>query len=85
MDVEHQQTVAAIVRILRQCRSLLFVTGAGVSADSGVPTYRGIGGLYEVDVNTLEVRCLINDGNKNQGAKSYPDAEIGRASCRERV
>jgi len=28
---------------------VLFVTGAGISADSGLPTYRGIGGLYEQD------------------------------------
>lgn len=28
---------------------MLFVTGAGISADSGLPTYRGIGGLYEQD------------------------------------
>ncbi len=27
-------------------RSILFITGAGISADSGLPTYRGIGGLY---------------------------------------
>ncbi len=32
---------------------LLFVTGAGLSADSGLPTYRGIGGLYD-DKNTEE-------------------------------
>ncbi|WP_145379558.1 NAD-dependent protein deacylase [Symmachiella dynata] len=45
----HQQTIDTIVRILRKSRSILFVTGAGMSADSGVPTYRGIGGLYEVE------------------------------------
>jgi NAD-dependent deacetylase len=28
---------------------LLFITGAGISADSGLPTYRGIGGLYNHD------------------------------------
>ncbi|HUS25612.1 MAG TPA: Sir2 family NAD-dependent protein deacetylase, partial [Candidatus Binatia bacterium] len=28
---------------------LLVITGAGLSADSGLPTYRGIGGLYETD------------------------------------
>jgi len=27
--------------------SALFITGAGVSADSGLPTYRGVGGLYD--------------------------------------
>jgi NAD-dependent deacetylase len=35
-----------VVKILVDCRSLLFITGAGLSADSGLPTYRGIGGLY---------------------------------------
>ncbi len=33
--------------ILLQSRRLLFITGAGVSADSGLPTYRGVSGLYE--------------------------------------
>lgn len=31
---------------LRDARRVLVITGAGVSADSGLPTYRGIGGLY---------------------------------------
>ena len=35
-----------IVDILQSCKSILFITGAGISADSGLPTYRGIGGLY---------------------------------------
>jgi NAD-dependent deacetylase len=37
----------AVVSILKRARSVLFITGAGISADSGLPTYRGIGGLYE--------------------------------------
>lgn len=32
---------------LSRCRRVLFITGAGMSADSGVPTYRGVGGLYD--------------------------------------
>jgi NAD-dependent deacetylase len=32
---------------LRRARRVLFITGAGISAESGLPTYRGIGGLYE--------------------------------------
>lgn len=35
-----------VVEFLRAADSALFITGAGISADSGVPTYRGIGGLY---------------------------------------
>jgi NAD-dependent deacetylase len=40
-------------QILENARSALFITGAGISAASGVPTYRGIGGLY-VDRATEE-------------------------------
>jgi NAD-dependent deacetylase len=36
-----------------RAQSVLFITGAGISADSGLPTYRGIGGLYE-DASTEE-------------------------------
>lgn len=42
-----ERQIAEIARRLRGSRSVLFVTGAGISADSGLPTYRGIGGLYE--------------------------------------
>lgn len=31
----------------RDAERILFITGAGISADSGLPTYRGVGGLYE--------------------------------------
>lgn len=41
--------VAAAASIVAAARSVLFVTGAGVSADSGLPTYRGVGGLYEAE------------------------------------
>ncbi|MCA9530143.1 MAG: NAD-dependent protein deacylase [Myxococcales bacterium] len=39
--------IAEVGARLASCRSILFITGAGVSAASGLPTYRGIGGLYE--------------------------------------
>jgi NAD-dependent deacetylase len=32
---------------IQQAPRILFITGAGISADSGLPTYRGVGGLYE--------------------------------------
>lgn len=31
---------------LARADRVLFITGAGISADSGLPTYRGVGGLY---------------------------------------
>ncbi len=41
------KTIDRIVDQLVRARSILFVTGAGMSADSGLPTYLGVGGLYE--------------------------------------
>jgi len=35
-----------IALLLLSAQSALFITGAGISADSGLPTYRGVGGLY---------------------------------------
>ena len=40
------ETLDAVARAVRDADSVLFVTGAGLSADSGLPTYRGVGGLY---------------------------------------
>jgi len=39
-------TLRQIADVMQNCQSILFITGAGISADSGLPTYRGIGGLY---------------------------------------
>jgi NAD-dependent deacetylase len=38
--------LAALARALRQVRRAVALTGAGVSAESGVPTFRGPGGLW---------------------------------------
>jgi NAD-dependent deacetylase len=55
-----------IAEELKSARRLLFITGAGISADSGLPTYRGVGGLYNgeatedgLDIeDALSGRCL---------------------------
>ncbi|MCE9565296.1 MAG: NAD-dependent deacylase [Planctomycetes bacterium] len=41
------QRIEQVAELMRGCRSILFITGAGLSADSGLPTYRGVSGLYE--------------------------------------
>jgi NAD-dependent deacetylase len=40
-------SIQKVANLLKQCKSILFITGSGISADSGLPTYRGIGGLYD--------------------------------------
>ncbi len=46
------RAIDRVVERLRSARRLLFITGAGLSADSGLPTYRGPGGLYDAGRKT---------------------------------
>ena len=48
-----QTALDKIAGLLAKSQRVLFITGAGVSADSGLPTYRGVGGLYN-DESTEE-------------------------------
>jgi NAD-dependent deacetylase len=43
-DVKEQ--IAQAAKMLSTCQRLLVLTGAGLSADAGVPTFRGAGGLW---------------------------------------
>jgi NAD-dependent deacetylase len=47
LSSEDNQAIERVAQRLAGAKSALFVTGAGLSADSGLPTYRGVGGLYD--------------------------------------
>lgn len=49
---EDARVVDQVVRRLGRAKRVLAVTGAGMSADSGLPTYRGANGLYAEDRTT---------------------------------
>lgn len=44
MSLEQKLSVAK--QWIQESETVLFITGAGISAESGLPTYRGMGGLY---------------------------------------
>ena len=53
-----EQLLAALARLIGAARRLLVFTGAGASADSGVPTYRGgSGAAYRPSLSTDETRA----------------------------
>lgn len=53
MTSSAEQRVDEAAELIRAADSIFFITGAGISADSGLPTYRGVGGLYN-DRKTIE-------------------------------
>lgn len=54
----------AVAGEIQRAGRILFITGAGISADSGLPTYRGVGGLYH--------ERLTHDGLTIEEALSGP-------------
>jgi len=49
LSSQDREAIQEIVHRLKHVRNILFITGAGLSADSGLPTYRGVSGLYNDD------------------------------------
>jgi len=68
-----------------QARRVLVITGAGMSADSGLPTYRGIGGLYDRDVTeegmTIEEALSIDTFRRDPALTWKYVAQVEKA-CR---
>lgn len=74
-----------VVQRLSTARRVLVITGAGISADSGLPTYRGIGGLYN-DQHTddglpIEV-ALSGEVMETQPAITWKHLAQIEATCR---
>src|SRR6185437_14826841 len=46
------RAVQGVAQRLGRARRVLAITGAGMSVDSGLPTYRGENGLYEAERTT---------------------------------
>jgi len=46
LDPVQKERLNQVVGMLRESKKVFVITGAGISADSGLPVYRGIGGLY---------------------------------------
>ncbi|MGQ0530895.1 MAG: SIR2 family NAD-dependent protein deacylase [Panacagrimonas sp.] len=65
------QGISEAAEALRRARRVLVITGAGMSADSGLPTYRGIGGLYESDIT--EDQVAIETALSGQMLRARPE------------
>ncbi len=66
-----KENIMKAVDVLEESKSVLFITGAGLSADSGLPTYRGIGGLY--DREPVEEGISIEDALSGDMVERHPE------------
>ncbi|OHB63920.1 MAG: NAD-dependent protein deacylase, partial [Planctomycetes bacterium RBG_13_62_9] len=83
--VENQEAVGQVVDLLAASRSILFITGAGISADSGLPTFRDSDGLYATGMTSDGIpfeRALSSDVMCDHPELTWEClAQIGRACC----
>lgn len=70
-DTSIEAMLDAVANHLSSARRALFITGAGISADSGLPTYRGVGGLY--DSKTTEEGLRIEEALSGDVFSLHPD------------
>lgn len=70
LNARDHDSIDDVVSLLRSAESILFITGAGISADSGLPTYRGIGGLYNDTATDEGIR--IEDALSGRMMRSHP-------------
>ena len=85
LEPKQREQVEAAAKLLRGVDNLLFVTGAGISADSGLPTYRGVGGLYD-DAETedgypIEV-CLSGPMYRREPSRTWKYIREIERACR---
>ena len=66
-----EKVLGEVAESLGHARRALFITGAGISADSGLPTYRGVGGLYDREVTDEGLR--IEDALSGEVFSTRPD------------
>ncbi|ARU58192.1 NAD-dependent deacetylase [Oleiphilus messinensis] len=85
-DATDKELINKVSELIAQSQRILFITGAGISAESGLPTYRGVGGLY--DRNLTDDGYTIEEALSAQMMASRPDItwkylwQIGSA-CRQ--
>jgi NAD-dependent deacetylase len=64
----YRNLIADIAALLNRSKNILFITGAGISAESGLPTYRGIGGLYndKLTKDDIPIETALSGGMMQQ-------------------
>ena len=63
---DHDPAVAALIEIARSARVISAFTGAGISTESGIPDYRGPGGVWERNAPPTLSDFRENPGTRRQ-------------------
>lgn len=85
LPANEREAIEAVAERLADLQNLLFVTGAGVSADSGLPTYRGVGGLYddgETEDGLPIEACLSGQMFRREPARTWKYIRQIEQACR---
>jgi NAD-dependent deacetylase len=66
MDYARNDKIEEAFKIIKSSQKILVFTGAGISVESGIPAFRGKGGLYEmVDPHIFDIEYFYNETLEN--------------------
>ena len=82
----NQELIHKFQEYLNHTRRIVFLTGAGISTESGIPDFRSADGLYSdpANLSLFDISAFLAEPAPFYRF-SAKFLEIGRASCRERV
>lgn len=86
LQVSQERQIDTVVNSLLSSRSVLVITGAGLSADSGIPTYRGSHGLYQQQTASDEPpidQIFTTEGWRQNPASIWQHLRRLETSCRD--
>ncbi|MGB9765811.1 MAG: SIR2 family NAD-dependent protein deacylase [Candidatus Saccharicenans sp.] len=62
MNPTSEEKISRAVQIIKSCRHVIAFTGAGISVKSGIPPFRGPGGLYErVSPSIFDINYFLDE------------------------
>lgn len=73
MPKKLSQSIKEAKTLINQADSILLITGAGMSVESGIPTYRGNNGLWEKEIIINNIAYSYDEISSLKMWKEFPE------------
>jgi NAD-dependent SIR2 family protein deacetylase len=77
MPKKLSQSIKEAKTLINQADSILLITGAGMSVESGIPTYRGNNGLWEKEIIINNIAYSYDEISSLKMWKKFPELAWG--------
>lgn len=68
-----KENINSAKKLIKDADAILLVTGAGMSVDSGIPTYRGSNGIWEKEIQIGKETVAYDEISSLKMWKEHPE------------